>query len=61
MPRPCPLLRVGVARVDALKDTQRVLIPILGHLERQGLVVVREEFGGGRTVMVPGLDLVATD
>jgi len=34
---------------------------LLGHLERQGLVVVREEFGGGRTVMVPGLDLVATD
>lgn len=29
---------------------------LLGHLERQGLIVVREEFGGGRTVMVPGLE-----
>ncbi|MXP10200.1 ATP-binding protein [Pseudoblastomonas halimionae] len=31
---------------------------LLGHLERQGLIVVREEFGGGRTVMVPGLDTI---
>ncbi len=29
---------------------------LLDHLERQGMIVVREEFGGGRTVMVPGLD-----
>ena len=29
---------------------------LLEHLERQGLVVVREDFGGGRTVMVPGLE-----
>ncbi len=29
---------------------------LLDHLERQGLVVVREEFGGGRTIMVPGLE-----
>ena len=28
---------------------------LLDHLERQGLIVVREDFGGGRTVMVPGL------
>ncbi|UVI40420.1 ATP-binding protein [Qipengyuania spongiae] len=28
---------------------------LLEHLERQGLIVVREEFGGGRTVLVPGL------
>ncbi len=28
---------------------------LLDHLERQGLIVVREEFGGGRTVLVPGL------
>lgn len=29
---------------------------LLDHLERQGVIVVREEFGGGRTIMVPGLD-----
>lgn len=34
---------------------------LLGHLERQGLIVVREEFGGGRTVMVPGLDAMPTE
>ena len=34
---------------------------LLEHLERQGLVVVREEFGGGRTVMVPGLEGMAAE
>ena len=34
---------------------------LLDHLERQGLVVVREEFGGGRTIMVPGLEGVGAD
>jgi len=29
---------------------------LLDHLERQGIIVVREEYGGGRTVLVPGLD-----
>ncbi|PZT86935.1 MAG: ATP-binding protein [Citromicrobium sp.] len=29
---------------------------LLDHLERQGLIVVREDFGGARTVMVPGLE-----
>ncbi|MBX7496705.1 ATP-binding protein [Qipengyuania sp. 6B39] len=29
---------------------------LVEHLERQGLVVVREDFGGSRTVMVPGLE-----
>ncbi|UYH56209.1 ATP-binding protein [Qipengyuania sp. SS22] len=29
---------------------------LLDHLERQGLVVVREDFGGDRTIMVPGLE-----
>ncbi len=28
---------------------------LLDHLERSGLIVVREEFGGGRTIIVPGL------
>ena len=29
---------------------------LLDHLERQGLIVVREDFGGTRTLMVPGLE-----
>ncbi|MDD3798527.1 MAG: ATP-binding protein [Novosphingobium sp.] len=29
---------------------------LLDHLERKGLVVVREDFGGGRTIAVPGLE-----
>ena len=29
---------------------------LLDHLEKQGLIVVREDFGGSRTVMVPGLE-----
>lgn len=33
---------------------------LLDHLERQGLVVVREDFGGDRTVIVPGLGDLAT-
>mgnify|MGYP000002868152 FL=1 len=32
---------------------------MLDHLERQGLVVVREDFGGDRTIMVPGLEPLA--
>ena len=34
---------------------------LLDHLERQGLVVVREDFGGGRTIMVPGLEDVPAE
>lgn len=33
---------------------------LLDHLERQGLIVLREDFGGGRSVMVPGLEASAT-
>ncbi len=29
---------------------------LLDHLERTGLIVVREEFGGGRSIIVPGLE-----
>lgn len=29
---------------------------LLDHLERLGHIVVRNDFGGGRTVFVPGLD-----
>lgn len=28
---------------------------LLDHLERQGLIVIREEFGGDRSIIVPGL------
>lgn len=31
---------------------------LLEHLERKGLIVVRHDFGGGRTLIVPGLDAV---
>ncbi|MAM37566.1 MAG: ATP-binding protein [Erythrobacter sp.] len=34
---------------------------LLEHLERQGLIVVREDFGGGRTVMVPGLEGISAE
>lgn len=29
---------------------------LLDHLERSGLIVIREDFGGDRTIMVPGLE-----
>ena len=32
---------------------------LLDHLERKGLIVVRNDFGGGRTIMVPGLEAEA--
>ena len=28
---------------------------LLDHLEKKGLLVIREDFGGGRTLMVPGI------
>ncbi|MBE5074874.1 ATP-binding protein [Erythrobacteraceae bacterium E2-1 Yellow Sea] len=34
---------------------------LLDHLERQGLIVVREDFGGSRTLMVPGLEAGLAD
>ncbi|WP_379921766.1 helicase HerA domain-containing protein [Erythrobacter sp. R86502] len=33
---------------------------LLDHLERSGLIVVREEFGGGRIITVPGLPEITT-
>ena len=30
---------------------------LLDHLESLGLIVIREEYGGGRTVMVPGIEV----
>lgn len=32
---------------------------LLDHLENLGLIVIREEYGGGRSVMVPGIEAVA--
>ena len=34
---------------------------LLEHMERLGLVVVRQDFGGGRTLLVPGIERVAYD
>lgn len=34
---------------------------LLEHMERLGLVVVRQDFGGGRTLIVPGIERVAYD
>ncbi len=34
---------------------------LLEHMERLGLLVVRQDFGGGRTLLVPGVERVASD
>ncbi|MXO70850.1 AAA family ATPase [Alteraurantiacibacter buctensis] len=47
-----------LARVYGSSSPGRVR-RMLEHLERQGLVVVREDFGGERTISVPGLEEVA--
>ena len=49
----------ALARAYGTASTGRVK-RLLDHLEKQGLVVVRENFGGSRTVMVPGLDALTT-
>ena len=33
---------------------------LLDHLESMGLIVIREEYGGGRTLMVPGIEEAST-
>jgi hypothetical protein len=47
-----------LARVYGSSSPGRVR-RMLEHLERQGLIVVREDFGGERHIMVPGLEEVA--
>ena len=44
-----------LARVYGTSSPGRIR-RLLEHLERLGLVVVREEFGGGRSISVPALD-----
>ena len=44
-----------LARVYGTSSPGRIR-RLLEHLERLGLIVVREEFGGGRTITVPALD-----
>lgn len=44
-----------LARVYGSSSPSRVR-RLLEHLERQGLIVVREEFGGGRSITVVGLE-----
>ena len=47
-----------LARVYGSSSPSRIR-RLLEHLERQGLIVVREEFGGGRTIIVVGLEEAA--
>ncbi|MEL7728634.1 ATP-binding protein [Citromicrobium bathyomarinum] len=44
-----------LARVYGSSSPSRIR-RLLEHMERQGLIVVREEFGGGRTIIVVGLE-----
>ena len=47
-----------LARVYGTSSPSRIR-RLLEHMERQGLIVVREEFGGGRTIIVVGLEDLA--
>ncbi|QWC58258.1 DUF87 domain-containing protein [Erythrobacter sp. 3-20A1M] len=47
-----------LARVYGTSSPGRIR-RLLDHLERLGLIVVREEYGGGRTLLVPGLEGVS--
>ena len=47
-----------LARVYGTSSPSRIR-RLLEHMERQGLIVVREEFGGGRTIIVVGLEELA--
>ena len=49
-----------LARVYGTSSPGRIR-RLLEHLERLGLIVVREEFGGGRTISVPALDGVPAE
>ncbi|ABC62378.1 ATP-binding protein [Erythrobacter litoralis] len=44
-----------LARVYGTSSPGRIR-RLLDHLEKLGLIVVREEFGGGRSLLVPGLE-----
>ncbi|MBU1255060.1 MAG: ATP-binding protein, partial [Alphaproteobacteria bacterium] len=48
-----------VARVYGSSSPSRIR-RLLDHLERQGLISVREEFGGERTITVSGLEAFAS-
>ena len=47
-----------LARVYGTSSPGRIR-RLLDHLERQGLIVVREDFGGERSILVPGLDSIS--
>ncbi|MEL7680687.1 ATP-binding protein [Citromicrobium bathyomarinum] len=47
-----------LARVYGTSSPSRIR-RLLEHMERQGLIVVREEFGGGRTIIVVGMEDLA--
>jgi hypothetical protein len=49
-----------LARVYGSRSPGRIR-RLLEHMERLGLVVVRQDFGGGRSLLVPGIESVASD
>ena len=49
-----------LARVYGTSSPGRIR-RLLDHLEKMGLIVVREEFGGGRSLLVPGLENIPAE
>ncbi len=69
---PFLLLARGAAAGDTMPDEDALaraygtsspgrIRRLLDHLESIGLIVIREEYGGGRTVLVPELEFVRAD
>ncbi|OCC22971.1 ATP-binding protein [Croceicoccus estronivorus] len=48
-----------LARVYGTNSPGRIR-RLLDHLEKKGLITVRDDFGGGRTIAVPGVEAAAT-
>ena len=49
-----------IARVYGTNSPGRIR-RLLDHLEKKGLIVTREDFGGGRTITVPGVSAASVD
>ncbi|AZI36417.1 ATP-binding protein [Caenibius tardaugens] len=49
-----------IARVYGTNSPGRIR-RLLEHLEKKGLIVTREDFGGGRTITVPGISAASVD
>ena len=58
MPDPIPpvFLATAVEAVIRAGDLQIARVGEAKRIEKKGLIAVREDYGGGRTVSVPGLD-----